>query len=173
MFSETFFRYMAFQKPDPNYDLKSLDFDRDPPKLEAISRILDAKDPDLSRFKARGGKIVMYFGWADAALNPLMGVDYYEKVTARMGPSTADFFRLYMVPGMAHCRGGVGTDDFDAFSALVGWVEKGVAPGQILAMQSKGGNVVRSRPLCPYPQVAKYKGTGSPDDAQNFVCTKP
>src|SRR5262249_31337925 len=106
-FAETFFRYLAFAKPDPNYDLKSFNFETDPAKLQPISGILDAKNADLTRFKSRGGKIVMYFGWADTALNPLMGVDYYEKVNARFGPSTADFFRLFMVPGMAHCRGGV------------------------------------------------------------------
>ena len=169
-FAETFFRYLAFPKPDPNYDFKSFNLETDLPRLQAISDILDAKNPDLTRFKTRGGKIVMYFGWADPALNPLMGVDYYEKVSARFGPSTADFFRLFMVPGMAHCRGGVGTDQCDFLTALIEWVEKGVAPNQIGASQSRNGKVVRTRPLCPYPQVAKYKGAGNPDDAQSFVC---
>jgi len=169
-FAETFFRYLAFPKPDPNYDLKSFNLETDLPRLQAISDILDAKNPDLTRFKTRGGKIVMYFGWADTALNPLMGVDYYEKVSARFGPSTAEFFRLFMVPGMAHCRGGVGTDQCDFLTALIEWVEKGVAPNQIGASQSRDGKLVRTRPLCPYPQVAKYKGAGTPDDAQSFVC---
>jgi feruloyl esterase len=172
-FAETFFRYLAFPKPDPNYEVKSFNFASDPGRLQTISGILDAKNTDLSRFKARGGKIVMYFGWADTALNPLMGIDYYEQVSARTGPQATDFFRLFMVPGMAHCRGGVGTDEFDAFTALVEWVEKGVAPNQIAASQRRGGQVVRSRPLCPYPQVAKYNGTGNPDDAQSFVCANP
>jgi feruloyl esterase len=173
MFAETFYRYLAFPKLDPNYDLKSFNFDADPAKLQNISRIIDAKDPDLSRFKAGGGKIVMYFGWADPALNPLMGINYYEQVSARFGPSTTDFFRLFMVPGMAHCRGGVGTDEFDALTALVEWVEKGVAPQQLMASQTRDGKPVRSRPLCPYPQVARYKGTGDANDARNFVCAKP
>ncbi|MCI0487755.1 MAG: tannase/feruloyl esterase family alpha/beta hydrolase [Blastocatellia bacterium] len=172
-FSETFFRYMAFGKPDPNYDLKSFNFESDPARLESISGILDATNTDLSRFKARGGRIIMYFGWADTALNPLMGIDYYEKVGARMGGSTEDFFRLFMIPGMAHCRGGVGTDEFDALTPLVEWVEKGVAPDHIQASQRRGGKLVRTRPLCPYPQVAKYKGTGRADTAQSFVCVKP
>ncbi len=146
-FAESFFRYLAFPKPDPNYDFKSFNLETD-----------------------RGGKIVMYFGWADTALNPLMGVDYYEKVSARFGPSTTDFFRLFMVPGMAHCRGGVGTDQCDFLTALVEWVEKGVAPNRIVASQSRDGKLIRTRPLCPYPQVAKYKGAGNPDDAQSFVC---
>jgi feruloyl esterase len=169
-FAETFFRYLAFPKPDPNYDLKSFNIETDLPKLRAISDILDAKNPDLTRFKDRGGKIVMYFGWADTALNPLMGVDYYEKVSARFGSSTTDFFRLFMVPGMAHCRGGVGTDQCDFLTALVEWVEKGVPPNRIAASQSRDGKLIRTRPLCPYPQVAKYKGTGNPDDAPSFVC---
>src|SRR5262245_12409510 len=172
-FAETFFRYLAFPKPDPNYDIKSFNFETDPPKLQTISGILDAKNTDLSRFKARGGKIVMYYGWADTALNPMMGVDYYEKVSARFGASSTDFFRLFMVPGMAHCRGGVGTDQCDFLTALVEWVEKGVAPKQIVASQSRDGKVVRTRPLCPYPQVAKRKGSGNPDDAQSFVCEYP
>lgn len=172
-FAETFFRYLAFTKPDPNYDFKSFNLETDLPKLQAISVILDAKNTDLSRFKARGGKIVMYYGWADTALNPLMGVDYYEKLSARFGASTTDFFRLFMVPGMAHCRGGVGTDQCDFLTALVEWVEKGVAPKQIVASQSRDGKVVRTRPLCPYPQVAKRKGNSNPDDAQSFVCENP
>jgi feruloyl esterase len=169
-FAETFFRYLAFPRPDPNYDFKSFNLETDLGRLQAISSLLDAKNTDLSRFQARGGKIIMYFGWADTALNPLMGIDYYDQVSARMGPSTTDFFRLFMVPGMAHCRGGVGTDEFDALTALVEWVEQGVTPQQLLATQRRGGNVVRTRPLCPYPQAAKYNGTGKPDDAQSFVC---
>ena len=172
-FAETFYRYMAFDKPNPSYDFKSFNLESDLERLQNIRGILDAKNPDLSRFRSRGGKIVMYFGWADTALNPLMGVDYYEKVTARAGQSAMDFFRLFMVPGMAHCRGGVGTDEFDAFTALVEWTEKGVVPNQLAAEQSRDGKVVRTRPLCPYPQVAKYKGTGNPDDAKNFVCMNP
>ncbi len=172
-FAETFFRYLAFRKPDPNYDLKSFNPETDIARLQTISDILDAKNPDLSRFKSRGGKIAMYFGWNDTALNPLMGIDYYEKVHATVGPSTTDFFRLFMIPGMAHCRGGVGTDEFDAFSILVEWVEKGVAPSQIIASQTRSGKAIRTRPLCPYPQVAKYNGTGNPDDAQSFACVEP
>jgi len=172
-FAETFFRYLAFPKPDPNYDLKSFNFETDLPRLQAISGVLDAKNTDLNRFKARGGKIVMYYGWADTALNPLMGVDYYEKVSARFGASTMDFFRLFMVPGMAHCRGGVGADQCDFLTALVEWVEKGVAPKQIVASQSRDGKALRTRPLCPYPQVARRNGNSNPDDAQSFVCDNP
>jgi len=172
-FGETFFRYLAFSKPDPTYDLSQFNLDRDPPRLEAIHQILDATDPDLSRFEQRGGKILMYFGWADPALNPLMGVEYYEQVAQRMGADTGGFFRLFMVPGMFHCNGGVGADTFDKLGPLADWVEHGAAPDAIPASRVIGGKVVRTRPLCAYPEVARYKGSGSIDDAANFACVKP
>ena len=170
LFGETFFRFLAFPKPDPNYDISKFDFDKDPPRLEAIHKMLDAMDADLSAFKARHGKLIMYFGWADPALNPMMGVTYYESVLKTMGESTGEFFRLFMVPGMYHCGGGVGPDRFDAFQALTDWVERGTAPDQIRAARVAGRKEVRTRPLCPYPQSAVYKGSGSIDDAQNFSC---
>lgn len=169
-FGETFLKNMAFGAPNPNYDWTTFDFDRDPARLSAIKNVLEATDPDLSKFRARGGKILMYFGWADPALNPLMGVNYYDSVRTRMGASTPEFFRLFMVPGMFHCGGGVGVSDFDAVTPLVNWVEKGTAPAKLTGSRIVDGNVVRSRPLCPYPEVAKHTGTGSVDDAANFVC---
>jgi feruloyl esterase len=171
-FSEAFFRYLAFARPDPKFDLAQFNLDRDPPRLEAIHQTLDATDPDLSRFEQRGGKILMYFGWADPALNPLMGVEYYEQVVQRMGAGTSGFFRLFMVPGMFHCGGGVGADTFDKFGPLVGWVEHGTAPDAIPASRVAGGKVVRTRLLCAYPEVDRYTGTGSIDDAANFACVK-
>jgi Tannase and feruloyl esterase len=173
LFGETFFKYLAFGRPNPDYDWTTFNVETDYDKLQAARSALDATDPDLSRFKARGGKIVSYFGWADPALNPMMGVNYYENVMRRMGPSTADFYRLFMVPGMFHCGGGIGTSTFDAFTPLVEWVEKGAAPQSILASRVADGKPVRTRPLCPYPEVAKYKGSGSIDDAASFSCTKP
>jgi len=114
--------------------------------------------------------MVSYFGWADPALNPMMGVRYFERVAQQTGPSTADFYRLFMVPGMFHCSGGIGTSTFDALTPLVEWVEKGAAPQTIAASRVVDGKVVRTRPLCPYPQVARYKGNGSIDDAASFAC---
>jgi Tannase and feruloyl esterase len=172
-FSEAFFRYLAFGKPDPKYDLSQFNLDRDPPRLGAIHQILDATDTDLARFEQRGGKILMYFGWADPALNPLMGVEYYEQVSQRMGAATGGFFRLFMVPGMFHCNGGVGADTFDKLGPLADWVEHGTPPDAIPASRIAAGMVVRTRPLCAYPEVARYKGTGSIDDAANFACVKP
>jgi feruloyl esterase len=173
IFGETFFKYMAFGRPNPAYDWTTFDLDADYDKLQRTRIALDATDADLSRFKARGGKIVSYFGWADPALNPLMGIQYYEAVTDRLGSSTAEFYRFFMVPGMFHCSGGVGTSTFDALTPLVEWVEKGTAPASIPAARIVDGAVVRTRPLCPYPQVATFKGSGSVDDASSFTCTKP
>ena len=172
-FAESFFRYMAFGKPDPSYDLARFDLDKDVARLDPIHHILDATDTDLSRFRSRGGKIVMYYGCADPALNPRMGVEYYEQVTQRTGASTTDFFRLFMVPGMFHCAGGVGPDNFDALTPVIHWVEKGTAPHRIEAAQLVQDQPRRKRPLCPYPQVARYKGSGSIDDAASFSCVMP
>jgi hypothetical protein len=172
-FGETFFKHMAFGRPVPDYDWTTFNVDPDLDKLQSVRAALDATDPDLSRFNARGGKIVSYFGWADPALNPLMGVGYYESVVQRLGPATAGFYRMFMVPGMFHCRGGVGVSTFDAFTPLVEWVEKGIAPQPITGSRIVNGKVVRTRPLCPYPAIAKYKGSGSIDEAANFACVRP
>jgi len=172
-FGEAFFKYMAVGTARLSYDWLSFDPGADLDKLEATRAALDATNPDLSRFKARGGKLLSYFGWADQALNPMMGVRYYEQATQHNGPSTTDFYRLFMVPGMFHCAGGVGTGTFDAFTPLVEWVEKGTVPQTLAASRIVDGKVVRTRPLCPYPQVARYKGAGSTDDAANFSCALP
>ena len=173
VFAETFLKYMAFEKDDPNYDWKTFDFDQDPAKTGFIRGILDARNPDLSPFQQQGGKILMYFGWADTALNPLMGVDYYEQVIETMGDRTTDFFRLFMVPGMFHCRGGLGVDRFDALTHLINWVELGKAPDMIVAARMEEGVPKMTRPLCPYPETARYKGLGNPNDAASFECADP
>jgi len=173
LFGETFFKYLAFGRPNPNYDWTTFSVDADFDKLQGTRLTLDATNPDLSRFKARGGKIVSYFGWADPALNPMMGVNYYESVLRQMGPSTSEFYRLFMVPGMFHCGGGIGTSTFDAFTPLVEWVEKGAVPQSIVGSRLADGKVVRTRPLCPYPEVAQYKGSGTIDDAASFTCGRP
>jgi hypothetical protein len=134
---------------------------------------VNATNPDLSRFRRKGGKLIMTYGWADPVLQPLVGVHYYEQAMSRNGPDTPQFFRLFMVPGMSHCGGGVATDRYDAVTALVDWVEKGKAPQSLRAARVVNNKEVRSRPLCPYPQVARYQGHGSIDDAANFRCAAP
>jgi len=168
-FGETYLKYLAFGRPNPAYDWLTFDLNADLDKIQMSRTLLDATDPDLSRFKARGGKMITYFGWADPALNPMMGVGYYESVT-KTTPGTLDFYRLFLVPGMQHCGGGTGTSTFDAFTPLVKWVEKGTSPETIPAARVVDGKAVRTRPLCPYPQAAVYRGSGSADDAANFSC---
>jgi feruloyl esterase len=169
-FGEAFLKNIAFGHPNASYDWLTFDVNTDLDKIQPARALIDATTPDLSRFKARGGKIVSYVGWADPALNPLMTVGYYEDVMKRMGAATSDFYRMFMVPGMAHCGGGSGTSTFDAFTPLVRWVEHGTAPDTIPAARVVNGQTVRTRPLCPYPQTAIYKGSGSTDDAASFSC---
>jgi Tannase and feruloyl esterase len=166
-------RYLVHTPPQPAYDYRSFDFDRDVSTLDAWGQLVNATNPDLSRFRRRGGKLLMTYGWADPVLQPMVGVNYYEQALARNGADTPQFFRLFMVPGMGHCAGGTGTDRFDAMSALVDWVEKGKPPESIRAARVVNNQEVRSRPLCPYPQVARYSGNGSIDEAANFRCTDP
>jgi Tannase and feruloyl esterase len=166
-------RYLVFRPPMPDYDYKTFDFDRDIHLLDDWSKQADAKDPDLSNFKMHGGKLLMTYGWADSILQPMMGVTYYEQAVARNGPDTMEFFRLFMAPGMAHCGGGLGPDRRDSMTAMINWVEKGQAPASILASRVVNDRVLRTRPLCPYPQVARYSGQGSIDDAANFHCVTP
>ena len=158
---------------DPAKAFSQFDLDKYSTQVEEAHQVIDANDPDLTLFRKHGGKLLMYFGWADPQLNPKMGVDYYEKASAAMGDSTTDFFRLFMVPGMFHCGGGVGTSVFDSATPLVKWVEAGEAPVRIEASRVLDGKVVRTRPLCPYPQVARYKGSGSIDDSSSFTCVRP
>ncbi len=166
-------RYLVPVPPKPDYDYKTFDFNRDIPLLNDWSKKADAKNPDLSKFRKEGGKLLMTYGWADQILQPMMGVKYFEDAVLKNGPDTTDFFRLFMVPGMSHCSGGIGTDRFDPMTALVNWVEKGTAPATLPASRVVNGQVVRTRPLCAYPKVARYSGQGSIDDAANFSCVAP
>jgi feruloyl esterase len=170
-FAEAFFTNMA--TPGTPIDLRAFDVDKDRSKLETAGALLNATDSDLGPFRKRGGRILMKFGWADPALSPLMGTEYYEKVLEKMGPTTPEFFRLFMMPGVFHCIGGNGPDNFDTMTPLVNWVERGVAPDRLVASQRSAAKVVRTRPLCPYPQVAKYRGSGNADDEASFVCSAP
>jgi hypothetical protein len=171
--AEGVMRYLVFTPPQPDYDFRKFDFDRDVSLLDRWGKVANANDPDLAKFRARGGKLLMTYGWSDAILQPLMGVSYYERAVEKNGKNTTDFFRLFMIPGMAHCAGGVGPDQNDAVTAVIDWVERGVAPDSLIASKLVDGKVVRSRPLCPYPQVARYRGEGSIDDAANFRCATP
>jgi len=171
--AEGVLRYLILDPPQPEYDFMKFDYDRDTALVERWSKLADAKDADLSKFRKSGGKVIMTYGWADQILQPMMGVNYYEAVVAKNGRGTSDFARLFMMPGVAHCGGGIGPDRVDAVTAVIDWVEKNKAPDSLLASKVTNGTVARTRPLCPYPQVARYKGQGSIDDAANFSCGVP
>jgi tannase/feruloyl esterase len=196
MYMDSFMRWIAF---NPGFDsVRDFNYDTDPPKLERVASVQDAADADLSRFKAHGGKLILYNGWADHSTPPARSVEYFEEVR-KTTPGADDFVRLFMPPGLYHCSGGPGPNmfgargqpylgapdmpqdrgnlgqaDHDILAALDDWVEKGVAPTRVIATKFKDDNprlgVVRTRPVCAFPDVARYKGSGSVDDAANFVC---
>jgi feruloyl esterase len=182
-FGMGFYRNIVFG--DPNWDYRKFTDADFKTAVAKTASILDATDPDLRRFKARGGKLILYHGWCDAAIPPQAAIDYYESVQKKMGKkAAAEFVRLFMVAGMQHCGGGAGANSFGQMgvaqgdartnisAALEKWVETGVAPEVIIAVR-KTASGARTRPLCAYPKVAKYKGTGSTDEAENFECAAP
>jgi feruloyl esterase len=163
------FRYVVFK--DPAWDWHTLNLDRDVALADKIDHdTINAADPNIKAFLGHGGKLLLYHGWGDPGVPPLATVNYYKTSVDTMGGEAkmSDSIRLFMVPGMGHCGGGEGPNTFDMMSAMTAWRENGHAPERIIA--SRTG---RTRPLCPYPQVAKYKGTGSIDEADSFVCQAP
>jgi len=166
------FRYITYNKPD--WDWRTFDLSKDTQAADEVDRgIINATNPDLSKFKAHGGKLLMYHGWIDQLIAPENSINYYQSVLGRMGPKQDTWLRLFMVPGMQHCRGGPGLDQFNGMAALERWREGNEAPSSILAAHVANNSVEMSRPLCPYPQVAKYKGTGSVNDAASYACRVP
>jgi feruloyl esterase len=159
---------LAYQ--DPNWDWKKFDIDRDVKFVDEKTAFINAVDPDLSKFKARGGKVLMYHGWNDTAISPQNSIDYYSSVLTKMGRNQGDFIRLFMAPGMGHCQGGPGPDQVNYMGALERWREAGDAPATLTATRTMGNRVDMTRLLCTYPQVATYKGVGSTNDAASFVC---
>ena len=173
-YGESFLRYLAGPTVDMAASAATFDFDAGPERMGAIRGLMDADSPDLGAFRRHGGKLMMYHGWADTALTPLMSIDYFERASAAAGSGADDSLRLYMIPGMAHCRGGIGADRFDAMSRLVDWVENGVAPGPIPASRAGAdGQLNQTRPMCPYPQAAVYNGSGDVNAAGSYTCKVP
>jgi hypothetical protein len=187
LYTQNYFRYMVFD--DPSWNVLTANTDAAVHAADnKTAQALNATDPDLSRFAARGGKLIMYHGWNDPAISPLNTVRYYEQMRAKMGDTkTADFARLYMVPGMGHCAGGPGAASFGQlgltttkgpesgiFDALEKWEELNTAPDVIIATKyGSAKRVEMTRPICPYPQVAKYNGNGNPNDSGSFTCAAP
>jgi hypothetical protein len=189
-FGNGFFRDMVYQQADWDYKKAKLD-DAVAAADKKFAAALNATEPNMKAFQARGGKLILYHGWNDPGISPLNSINYYESVIATMGKQQADaFVRLYMVPGMQHCAGGPGPDDFgqlgispvndpqhNMYLALEQWTEKGTAPSAVIASTTEGetpagpgAKIKMTRPLCAYPQQAKYKGAGDPNEAASFTC---
>ena len=164
------FEYMVFKKK--GWKWRKFDIARDMTIAEeVVGPALDAIDPNLSPYFDHGGKLLQYHGWADPGIPAQSSIDYYSSVRAALDDPLDNAYRLFMVPGMAHCQGGTGPDRFDALGVIDAWVESGKPPQSIVASHlGRDDAVDRTRPLCPYPQVAIYKGEGSTDDAANFAC---
>ncbi len=190
-FATQFFMNMVFG--DPKWDFKTFNVDKDVWTADKkVAKILNSVDPDLSAFRARGGKLILWHGWSDPAIAAERTIQYFQAVQHKMGSKkTSEFVRLYMVPGLQHCAGGPGPNMFgaapgtsqpdpnsDMSAAIERWVDTGTVPDSIVAVKrasdfDPASKLLRTRPLCPYPQVARYQGSGSTDDAANFSCEIP
>jgi feruloyl esterase len=166
---ENYFRDLVFE--NPGWDLRTLDYDRDIPyAIEREGGVLRATEPDLSAFVDRGGKLFLWHGWNDTLIPPGNTIHYYEQVATTMAADRVkDSVRLFLLPGVLHCSGGDGPDEMDPLAVLEEWVEKGKSPDRVIA-RKRLEDGERTRPLCPHPQVARYRGTGSADDASSFEC---
>jgi feruloyl esterase len=168
------FRFLVFK--DPGWDVGRFNFAADIVRADDTDNdTINALDADLRPFIDRGGRLIQYHGWSDPQISPGNSVQYYQRVLAALGGpgKVQGSYRLFMAPGMAHCGGGEGPNTFDMIGALEQWVEHSNAPDQVIASHATSGNVDRTRPLCPYPQVATYRGSGSTDQATSFVCKAP
>lgn len=197
-FGNSYYGQVVFEQS--NWDFHKLNFDTDVEFGDAkAGPVLNATSPDLRSFRANGGKLIQYHGWGDAAISPLSSIEYYESVRAFLGrfpdarrasanKDPDDFYRLFLVPGMGHCSGGIGPNDFgngrnstrtdaehNILTALEAWVERGAAPAKIIGSGTVATDPTQTltRPLCPYPQTAHYLGRGSSNDAANFSCNSP
>ena len=154
---------------NPNVDWHGFDLDRDMKVLDEQIGYVDAVNPDLSKYKSSGGRLLITHGWSDTGITPETSIWYYESVLRKMGKDQDNWLRLFMAPGMGHCGGGPGVNTFDSIGTLEKWVEHGVAPATMMGIGARG----MTRPLCPYPQYADYKGSGDLKDAANWSCKAP
>jgi feruloyl esterase len=170
-------KYLAFAPNPPlSSTLNDIAFDRATfERARRLAGLYDAINPDLTAFARRGGKLILWHGWADQAIPPTGTVAYYQAMRDRLGglAATQRFARLFMFPGMYHCGGGTGPNQFDLLTPLLNWVEGATAPASVVATLNSGGSAQRTRPVYAYPKVARYDGSGSTDDAANFVAADP
>ena len=171
-YADEIYKFLVYK--DANWNYLTLDPARDVPRAEReIGALMDSNDPNLRPFVYRGGKLLLYHGWTDPGVPPRNTISYYNAAAKTVGKSADESLRLFMIPGMDHCGGGDGTSTFNMMNAISQWVEQGHAPNEIQASRMRNGQADRTRPLCAFPQVAKYKGTGSADNAANFSCALP
>jgi tannase/feruloyl esterase len=166
-FGTEMFKYFVFN--DPAWDYTRYEFSNFKKDTALAATVLNATSTNLDAFKGRGGKLILWHGWSDPALTALGSIKYYEQAQAR-DPKTAEYFRMFLMPGVLHCAGGPGPDNADWSAAIADWVENGRAPERVVARRISNGAITRTRPLCAYPQHAVYKGSGSTDEADSFVC---
>lgn len=171
---------MGFE--DEGWDWTTFDFDHDVAAVDGkLYGVLNAVNPDLRDFRNSGGKLIVWHGWNDPGVMPQRTTDYHQQVVDFAAKATGadgreytdEYMRLFMMPGVGHCRGGTGPDQADWMSAITDWVEDGQAPERIEASMVRDGEVTMTRPLCPHPQAAEYRGRGDTNDADNFVCAAP
>jgi len=163
------FKYVV--STDPAWEPSRFNAETDLELMDTGGAVLNTPSPNLKPFFNRGGKLLMYHGWNDQQVPAVSSVGYFTRVLDAVGKAAAGkSIQLYMVPGMNHCQGGAGTDTFDKVAAMEEWMARGTAPDRIVASHATDGTIDRTRPLCPYPQVAVYNGAGSTDDASSFSC---
>jgi feruloyl esterase len=155
---------------DAAWDPRAFDLAKDVSRAAGATGVLDAVDPDLRPFFARGGRLLLYHGWADPQTPPGNTIAYRQRVLETSGADATDNLRLFMVPGMGHCEGGPGTDRFDEVDTMARWLDSGVAPSSIEAAHATAGTIDRTRPLCAFGTVARWDGRGDPDASSSFSC---
>jgi Tannase and feruloyl esterase len=167
---DSYLQSVGYEYSDLNRNWRQFDLEKDLAAASYWEAAFTYNNPDLTRFHQAGGKFIAHHGWADAGINPRATYEYFQAMDGVMGAKARDVARLFMVPGMYHCRGGYNVDRFDLMTPLIDWVEAGIAPERVVAHGVKGITDSRTRPLCAYPKVARYRGRGSADDAQSFDC---
>ncbi len=170
--AQSFFKFAAFlPEQDPDYDWRHFDFTRDAARMQAFDDLMNPP-LDFSAFRERGGKILGIWGWADASVNPAMGIDFQRALAQRIGNDAAqNFYRQYFIPGVGNCSGGYGPDEIDVVTPLIDWVEAGQLPERLPARKTRAGNIVYNRAYCPFPQATLYRG-GDPENPENWQCSE-
>lgn len=168
--AESFFKYVAFiPEQDPEYDWSTFDFIHDPARMRNFDEIMNPGS-DFEAFRRRGGKILGFWGWSDASVNPASGINFHESLAGVYGGGRLrDFYRQFFIPGVGNCSGGYGPDEIDVMTVLINWVEKSHAPERLHARKTVAGKAIYNRTYCPFPQSIHYE-SGNPENPDNWRC---